>query len=379
MTARPVAPDDPRGVLRLARADRRAAMDALRATSPQDQVALVCNAPLDARGELLGLLPEPERVIPLLPEAELCFTVKAIGLADAVWVLEHATPEQVTAAVDLDAWQGFEPDLLALADWIGALAAGERTAFRRHVEALDPELLVLHLKSRIEVFQKQPGDDDWQTPEGAQTLEGQFYYRAKRDDDDLASVGELLRMLFEEDYWSYFRLMQGAIWEGESDAQEWALRWRTGRLEDLGFPTWDESISLYRFIRPEERGRIPEAERPLAGSPWQLPVWIPSLPAAAGRGHRVFEAIAELGEEERRAAFYAFVALANKLAVADRLPLSDASSTPRAIDKAALWTSEGLALVAKENGIADVEVLRRVSLERLFSVGANTDPERARS
>jgi hypothetical protein len=378
MAHSPGAPDDPRAVLKLARDDRRAAVEALRATSPQDQVALVCNAPLAARGELLDLLPEPERVIPLLPEAELCFTVKAIGLADAAWVLEHATPEQVTAAIDLDVWTRQEPDLPALSDWIGALAATERGAFRRAVEALDPELLVLHLRSRIEVSPKPTGDDDWLPPEGAQTLEGQFYYRAKREGDDLASIGELLRMLFEEDYWTYFRVMQGVIWEVDSDTQEWALRWRTGRLEDLGFPTWDEAMRIYRFIRPEERGRIPEDEHPLAGAPWALPVWIPSLPAAAGREHRVFAAIARLGEEERRACFYAFVALANKLAIADALPLSDAGSIPRAIDKAALWVSEGLALVGGENGLDDTEVLRRVSLERLFSVGANLDPERAR-
>jgi len=374
-----LAPDDPRAVLKLARSDRRAAVDALRATPVDDQVALVCNAPLDARGELLGLLPEPERVIPLLPEAELCFTVKAIGLADSAWVLEHATPEQVTAAIDLDAWTRLEPDLPTLSDWIGALASTERASFRRAVEALDPELLVLYLKSRVEVFQKAAGDDDWMAPESAQTLEGQFYYRAKNDGDDLASISELLRMLFEEDYWTYFRVMQGAMWELESDTQEWALRWRTGRLEDLGFPSWDESMRIYRFIRPEDRARMPEAEPPLAGSAWSLPVWIPSLPAAAGRAHRVFDAIAKLSEDERRACFYAFVAVANKIAVADSLPLSDATSIPRAIDKAAHWISEGLAHVARENGLDDVEVLRRVGFEWLFSVGANLDPEHARS
>jgi len=379
MAPLPLAPDDPRAVLKLARSDRRAAVDALRATPVDDQVALVCNAPLDARGELLGLLPEPERVIPLLPEAELCFTVNAIGLADSAWVLEHATPEQVTAAIDLDAWTRLEPDLPALSAWIGALASTERASFRRAVEALDPELLVLYLKSRVEVFQKAAGDDDWMAPESAQTLEGQFYYRAKNDGDDLAAISELLRMLFEEDYWTYFRVMQGAMWELEADTQEWALRWRTGRLEDLGFPSWDDSMRIYRFIRPEDRARMPEDEPPLAGSAWSLPVWIPSLPAAAGRAHRVFDAIAKLSEDERRACFYAFVAVANKIAIADSLPLSDATSIPRAIDKAAHWISEGLAHVARENGLDDVEVLRRVGLEWLFSVGANLDPERARS
>lgn len=123
MAPTPLAPDDPRAVLKLAASDRRAVVEALRATPPEDQVALVCNAPLAARRELLDLLPEPERVIPLIPEAELCFTVKAIGLADSAWVLELATPDQVTAAIDLDAWQQQEPDLPVLSEWMGALAS----------------------------------------------------------------------------------------------------------------------------------------------------------------------------------------------------------------------------------------------------------------
>ena len=60
------------------------------------------------------------------------------------------------------------------------------------------------------------------------------------------------------------------------------------------------------------------------------------------------------------------------------MPLGDAESTPRAIDKAARLISEGLAHVAVQNGLEDTDVLRRVSLERLFSVGANLDPEAAR-
>jgi hypothetical protein len=374
-----LAPDDPRALLKLAESDRRAAVEALRETSPEDQVALVCNAPLNARRELLDLLPEPERVIPLIPEAELCFTVKAIGLADSAWVLEHATPDQVTAAIDLDAWQQQEPDLPVLSEWMGALAATERASFARSLEALDGELLVMFLRSRIEVFQKPNDDEGWMPPGGAQTLEGAFFYVARRDEDDLATVNELLRTLFEEDYWSYFRLMQGVVWELDSDVQEWALRWRTGRLEDLGFPNWDESIQIYKHMKVSERGKLPDDERPLAGSAWSLPVWIPDLPAVAGADYRIFQAFARLDEAERRAAFYAFVSVANKLAVADALPLSDASSTTRAIAKAAHWISEGLAYVANENGLDDTEVLRRVGLERLFRVGANLDPERARS
>ena len=85
------------------------------------QVALVCEAPLSARGALLDLLPEPDLVIPALPEAELCYTVKAIGLEDASWVLGYARPEQIVACVDLDAWGHLVPSPSVLGEWLDAL------------------------------------------------------------------------------------------------------------------------------------------------------------------------------------------------------------------------------------------------------------------
>ena len=110
-----------------------------------------------------------------------------------------------------------------------------------------------------------------------------------------------------------------------------------------------------------------------------LPVWLPQLPETGGASGRIFRAIAQLDESERRASFYAFVALANRIAVADRMPLGDAASTPAAIAKAARFASDGLAYLASEHGLGDVEVLRRASIQHLFRVGANLDPDAARA
>jgi hypothetical protein len=378
MASVPISPDAAQEILVLIRRDRAAAERAVAALSPEAQAALVCDAPLARRGDVVALLPAPETVIPLLPEAELCFTVKAIGLADATAILEYATPEQVTASLDLDVWNGYEPDLATLGDWITALSHTPQAAFLRSLDGIDPELLVLWLRSRIGVSMKPGGDDDWQPPDESQTLEGQFYFRALHEGDDVVPIVTLLRGLFESSYWTYFRVMQGVVWELDSDLEEWALRWRTGRLQDLGFPPWDEAMRIYRFVAPDERASLPESERPLDVAEWHLPVWIPDLPAVPGAEQRIFEAIGRLDPEDRRAAFYAFIAVANKVAVADRLSLGDADSTPEAIAKAAALMSAGLTYVAGENGLDDIEVLQRVSLERLFAVGANLDPASAR-
>jgi hypothetical protein len=376
----PVAPSEPaRDLLALARRDARAAERALAELPISAQVAVVCEAPLADRGRILGLVPHPEALIPALPPAELCFTVKAIGLADAAWVLEHATPEQTVAAFDLDAWRGNEVDLATANEWLQALARTSPESRVRALESLDPELLVLALRARIGVVQKPEDAEGWSPPDGSQTVEGQFYYWALADDDDVADVTDHLRALFESAYWSYFRLMQAVQWELTSDSEEWALRWRTGRLADLGFPPWDDAIGIYRFLDASGRRALPTDEQPLAVEEWALPVWLPQLPEMGGPGDRIFRAIAQLGESERRASFYAFVALANRIAVADRMPLGDAASTPAAIAKAARFASGGLAFLASEHGLADAEVLRRASIEHLFRVGANLDPEAARA
>ncbi len=361
-----------RHVLELARRDRDAAREALRALPLEQQVAVVCETPLARRGEILDLLPAPEALVPLLPEAELCFTAKALGLSESGWLLEHASQEQLVACLDLDAWSGLAPDPERLDAWLEALAdAGEETLVRAG-RNLDGELLVLLLRARAEVFLK-PSEEGWSPPPGSHTLEGQFFLRARREGDDLSCLLQLLDALFREDYWLYFRLMQGATWELDSELEEWALRWRTDRLQELGFPPWEEAMQIYGFLRPEQRGEIPPGAEPLEVGAWRLPVWIPELPAAPDARHAILRAAAELGTEERRAFFFAFVALANKLAVADRLPLGDAESIPTAIEKAARVASLGLEQVAGANGLGELEVLRRVPVERLFRVGVSLD------
>jgi uncharacterized protein DUF6178 len=376
----PAARTEPeaRELLALERRDPKAAEQAMAALPIAAQVAVVCEAPLADRGRILGLVEHPEALIPEMPPAELCFTIKAIGLADAAWVLEYATPDQVVAAFDLDAWRGNEVDVTTANEWLQALARTSEESRVRALEALDSELLVLALRARIGVEQKPDDDQGWSPPDSSQTLEGQFHYWALADQDDLSDVTQHLRALFEGAYWSYFRLMLAIQWEIDSDSEEWALRWRTGRLEDLGFPTWDESVRIYRFLDTNARRALP-AEEPVLPAEWALPIWLPQLPETGGAGDRIFRAIAEQDEPERRASFYAFVALANRIAVADRMPLGDAESTPAAIAKAARFASAGLAYLADEHKLRDPDLLRRVSIEHLFRVGANLDPDGARS
>lgn len=371
----------PHRILELAARDRSAARAALAELSAEERVALVCETPLARRGALLDLLPDPERVVPRLPEAELCFTLKAIGLADSAWVLEHATDEQIAAAVDLDAWSGTAPDPARFDGWMEAFAGASDATLLRAVHTLDTELLVLWLADRIEVVTRPEGEEreGWSPPPGAHSLDGVFFLVARRPDDDVATVLRLLHLLFQKDYWLYFRILQGVSWELTTETEEWALRWRTGRLQDLGFPPREEAAAIYARVPRRDLDRLPESQRPVPLPEWSLPVWMPELPGPLGDHHLVFRAARELEPGDRRAFFYAFVALANHVAVANDLPLGEAESIPRALETAAATASRGLAHLAERNALSAAEILRRASLTWIFRVGASLDRERGGS
>jgi hypothetical protein len=364
---------DPKRVLVLARKDKRAAEAMVEGLSLDEQVTMFCETPLARRATMLELFDQPEAVIPLIPEAELCFTIKAVGLMDGSWILEHTTNDQLVACADLDAWNGILPSAESLGSWLEIMAeAGEETLLRGG-QSIDAELWVLFLRARIWVELKPNDDESWQVPVGGQTLDGQFYFIAKANKDDIAAIARLLQTLFVKDYWLYFRVLQGVMWEMDSDLEEWAIRWRTGRLEDLGFPSWDEAMRIYGFLRPDLRAKIPPEEIGLDGFEMDLPVWMPQLPATRDAKHAVFRAAAELDTSERRAFFFGFIGLANKVAMADGLPLGDIETLPKAIEKVAVLASLGLEFISGEHKLDLASVVRRSKLERLFRVGANLD------
>jgi hypothetical protein len=100
---------------------------------------------------------------------------------------------------------------------------------------------------------------------------------------------------------------------------------------------------------------------------------MPELPAVADAQLSLFRAAAALGDEERRAFAYAFLALANQVAVADKLPLGDVESIPKAIEKASQVASRGLDWLAAHFDVEPALVLRRAPLARLFRIGVHLD------
>ena len=349
-------------VLRRARTDRKAARAQLRGVSPEALASACQDLRPEARNEFLMLVDHPEHVVPHLPDAELCFTIRAGGMSEAAWLLEMATPRQRQACVDLDVWQGAELTHERALEWVDALIEAGREVLVRGIEQLDPEFWILSLKRMADVV--VIGRED-ERPEGFFTEDGVVYFRAHAD-EDFARVKEIMQTAFSESQPYYWNMVHGMLFELPTECEEYALRWRTGRLADLGFPERDWAMRVYRPLELDQVETV-DVTRAHEGEVHAL-VARSDLPRQL-RGSLVGEALTRLPGDRAGDVLGYILGVANCLAVADGLSLSDAESIPHALDKAVSGIDQGLREVCRARDQAPEVVIETTRPLDLFRVG----------
>ena len=124
------------------------------------------------------------------------------------------------------------------------------------------------------------------------TPENKFIVEFLVDGAEYMAVKGILDDLYAENAFMATRLLSAMRSELDSELSETALRWRSARLADLGFPTLEEALSW--FARP------PRTEHPSHAG---LPARPPGFFVAARPGVGLFDrAAARLSDDERRLA-----------------------------------------------------------------------------
>ncbi len=346
------------GVLKLARRHPEAARQSLRGLGVEAQVQACLEVRPQSRPEFLMLLDHPEEIVPHLPEAELCVTARASGMSETAWLLEMATSEQVQACFDLDCWVGSELSHPRVEEWLSALVeAGEETMVRA-IEAVDPEVWILALRSAVDVMVISKEEIP---PDGWFTLDGVVYLGPHERVDPSLFRG-FLDVAFRNVQARYWQWIYGVLFEHPTECEEFALRWRTGRLADLGFPELDQAMRVYRPLRPED-----------------APVWDVSTPQGAlvpaprlprqVEGTLLAEALGKLPPQRAADLLGYVLAVANAIAVADKLELSAVESIPQAVSKAVRGIDRGLRELARTTNRPAHEVLDTTRPMDLFRIG----------
>ncbi len=337
----------------LAPADLRAAREALSRARGKKRLDVL----LDAR--------DPQALVRALPPDDLYLAIRDVGLGDAAPVVQLASPDQFKVFLDLDAWSKASIAPRKVLPWLRAARAGanlEPKAAARwaaKLEALDPEVLFLVLRDTLRIHDlEQDPDPDFASDRFMRTPEGKFIIEFAVDGAEYAAVRGLLDDLYAEDPFKATRLLSALRFEAPSELEETALRWRTGRLADLGWPTLDEALSW--FARP------PKTAPQRAGAP-ERPAGF--FLATFARGSLLDRAAARLAPDDRDAVEAQVVAAANAVLVADAVDPGDLDAVRNAFEAARALLDLGLDRLAGGDDARAAEALAATPVKRLFQEG----------
>lgn len=300
----------------------------------------------DQRANTLLSLDDPNvaQRVPALPPLDVALGVKALGVHDSVSVLGLMSPAQVRTLFDLEMWDG---DRLASEDvvsWLVGFQEAGLEVLQAAAASMDREALVLLLRRRLRIGLR-PKDDaseptpvpDWmanpppeleplvETPDGVYIIAARVVEEGAEDvvegapeplDEEARKwiLGFVDALYRQQDWPEAGALLRAAMDELSSSLEEDALRFSSGRLEDLGFPPLARALEVYAPLDPKILQAPPAAPSPELDRPLPAP-YIHAL--SAGLLRELLEAVDDPAFARRLEA--ELLPVANKVLVADRV------------------------------------------------------------
>src|SRR5262245_4367286 len=194
--------------------------------------------------------PDPEARVAAMPIQDLFFMIQERGLADAHEIVALAEPEQFQGFLDLGGWSTDRLSDAAVIPWLHALvdAGPEKPT---HVwRGLDAELTALLLQRWVRVYNLDEEEvPDWEEPPFLPTPDRFFMLKIIADTPDaIRIVEQIVDRLYRVDAELARHTIRAAQTEPTAELEEMARRWRSGRMQDLGYAEYGEALEVYRPI-----------------------------------------------------------------------------------------------------------------------------------
>jgi hypothetical protein len=196
--------------------------------------------------------PQGRSLVRALPATDVFWLVKELGIEDSGELIELASSEQLVFCLDLDVWEQWAVQPERFLQWLSAILEGEPLAALAKIRDIDQELLILFLKQEIQVGGglQLLADEDEPTETWDLTFDNVYSFNYLNK-EHAPQIGQLLELLFQQDQDLYVSLLEGVRSELTIDLEEVCYRFRTGRLEDYGFPEPTEALGLFSYVNPD--------------------------------------------------------------------------------------------------------------------------------
>ena len=326
------------------------------------------------RIEQLLAAPDSAALVQALSPIEYTVLLKAAPDMRAL-LLQLGHPEQIRTVLDLDCWHKDMLQDARVLEWLEALQQSGEEICAQTLQTLDSEMLSVVLHRYLRVNAALPAEEEEDPGPYDEVLANELYRVAFIDPDSPVNerVVEFLRVLRLADLDVYHRLMQEAMWAQESDLEEWAYRWRTGRLQDEGIPNYYEALEAYHVTESAPlHGLDPSPPEP------------PGLPASAEESGQVpsyawsVTPSGSLLAQALRGDFtpvtwerlcWEMVSLCNTALVLDQVDFADTAAVRASLGRVHAYVNIGLEYLSHYDPQQAVSLLTTHSLQSLCQIG----------
>ncbi|QRN93879.1 hypothetical protein JRI60_32585 [Archangium violaceum] len=314
-------------------------------------------ASLPARRRLDALIEsrDARALVRSLPAEDLYFTIMEVGLADSTELVHLASPEQFRTFVDLGGWKKDKLSPHEVLTWLRAARGDEPADFLQKLRGVDTEVLESLLREFTVIHDLEENPDV--NPEGVtlETPEGRYLVEFKGvEGPELAGMRVLINDLIADNPFEAVRFLEATRWEVPGELEETAHRFRTARLQDLGFPPLEEAARLFSRV---ETGPAPA---PSSGT---------ALVAGQGQPDYLEAAFRGLDELERENLETELRYLANATLVAEVEEPGELDSIRRVGEMARDYLLLGLEHLTGGDPSRATQVVRDTEMRRVFQVG----------
>ncbi len=300
--------------------------------------------------------PDARALVRSLPAEDLYFTIREVGLADATELVQLSSPQQFQTFVDLGAWTKDRLGTHEVLTWLRAARGDEPEEFLRKLHGLDAEVLEFLLREFTVIHDLEENPDV--NPEGVtmETPEGRYLLEFKGvEGPELAAMRALLNDLIAENPFEAVRFLEATRWEAMSEMEEAAYRFRTARLQDLGFPPLDEAVKLF--------SRVDTGPAPATSAATAL------VPGQPGQVDYLGAVVRGLDETERNSLEAELRYLANSVLVAEVEEPGELDALRRVGETTRDYLLLGLEHLTGGDPARSADVVRQATLKHVFQVG----------
>ena len=331
-------------------------------------------AQLDAKTRYERIL-AAERGIGLvraLSSETLLYTMKEVGLNDALDLLGMASPQQVRAMLDLDCWRRDRLDDERLLNWLLLLDESGGSKLAEWFLQTDVELLVLLIRRHLEVVRKADVEDDPNFDQSPYfTFDDRYLLRFRGEPEPILHA--LLERIRALDYPAYQRALENSLFELESGLEEAAYRWRTARLADRGYPAHDEARTLFRFLPPDTVSFAAYQRRgaavDVAAEDDPLPPPDHALALLGAPRSFLAQTLAALPGETAAEVGHELAYLTNAVVTVEARDTGEVDEIRRCARTAHDYVNIGLAFASREDGPAARNLLQTTRIHAFFRTG----------